>query len=404
MVAAKLLQISKEIKESRPDHSLQNFSRISIVIQKATGMLPTKVIPKLQALSHSYSKTTMRLRISFADIAAILSKFVIKTYRAWQLGMTNNDLKALANYCERLKTDFIKQTHEFVESSRLEMVEIHKALLPDTRGKKVEQLFIDKEKKEAELIQRAAESLKKSSQYGELEGKIESLRYKCEVYENSISNAERAKEEMDKELKRLKAQIPEYEEKILEHRDTTHEERGSFLFFSWKVRDVHNDNGEKIARESFDRLLKRIRELQEGITTWSNEANVERVAQIKANLSIYEQQKLRAEDEVNRFQNLYETDKKLFDKIIEEIHENVESLGTVSIESMKMVDELCRSIHSGDQSIQFAYGKVRTHLQSIDIDPDFLVPSALAAIQFLNMVDTYMGTTAIANLKRVLEL
>ncbi|CAF3408304.1 unnamed protein product [Rotaria sp. Silwood2] len=397
-------KITKMIKELHPDSTLIAFNNISNIIKKATGKLPKTVIPIVQQLCNSYSKTTITIKLGFADSCAVLSKFVIKSYCVMQRGMNKDDRKVLIALEKQLNTNIINNLDAFVESSRSELVQIHSELLREAVGAGIAKLLKKKDELESDLLRRLEELTNKASECGTNQGKIESLLFEKQSFEKALANSMGTKEETTAEIVRLKGQILDYEDKVQQHRDTCSEERGSLWIFSWKVRDVHIDNGERIARENLNRLIGRIRDLEQIVHNWSDIDLGQRISDIAAELTIYDAKKIQLENDYMLLKNLYDQVEKNFYATIEEIDKISRSTGTIDVESMKMVDELCLAVQSGQESIVSAYGKMRTHLQVIDVDEDFLVSSVLDALQLINMTDAYMGTTKIQNIKQVLAL
>ncbi|CAF3866817.1 unnamed protein product [Rotaria sp. Silwood1] len=397
-------KVTKMIREIQRDDTLTAFSNISDIIKKATGMLPTDVIPIVQQLCDSYSKTTIVIKVGFADTCALLTKFLIKSYRVMQRGMNEKDEKVLMGIEKQLNTDIITQLEEFVESSRSELVEIQKQLLLKASGDKLTNLLNERDTLEADLLRRSMELANKASECGANQGKIDSLLYEKQMFEKAVTDSVGSKEETMQEIRNLKGQITFYENQVQQHRDTHTEERQHFWWFSWKVRDVHQDNGERLARENLNRLLQRIRDLEGIVNNWSNIDLIKRVTDVKAELGNCEVKKSSLESEHTLLKKLCDQVEKRFYATIEEMEEIYRNSGTRDHNSLIVVGELCVAVQSGQESIVSAYGKLRTHLRAIDIDEDLLVSSMLDALQLMNMADAYMGVTSVQNVRQVLAL
>lgn len=393
------VKISKAIQELKPDNSLTEFTSISEMIKKATGMLPADLTPTLQQLSGSYSKMTMTIKTNFADATAILSNLVLKGYRVLGRGMNKDDKKVLMNFEKQLKSDILNTLHEFVESSRSELVEIHKQLLVKAHGDRATDLLNKMQAIDTDLLKRAENLKAISSESGKIQGQIESYAYEKQVFEKAVRDSDAAKEEARKYLRDLRAQIPEYENKVLQHRNTYSHSRSRFFIFTWRSSSVYNDNGESTARENLNRLLSRISALEKTITDWPKTDLVERVTTARNNLAIAEEKNRSLANEYARVQRSYDKVQQDFDDTNEEIKGIYKLVGTSSLNSLKLIDELSRAVQSGSESIVAAYGKIRLHLKIIGVDEDFLVNSIIDALQFINMADAYMGTTRIHNTK-----
>ncbi|CAF3926629.1 unnamed protein product [Adineta steineri] len=353
--ASEQVRIANGIKELKPDNSLTNFSKISDMIKKATGMLPVDLIPILQKLSDSYSNTTMLLKANFAHAAAISSKFVVKGYRVIQRGMNNDDEKVLKKFEQQLNTDIINKLDALVESSRSELLEIYKQALQNARSKKVTTLLTEKDELETNLTRISEELTKKSSECGANQEKIEALSYEKQLFEKALQDPTGAKKEATKKIKILRLQIPAYENKVQQHLDTPSEERGSFWIFSWKVRGIHIDNGIKITREKLNRLIQRINTLEAIVANWSNIDFVNRVSKLNGELRTYKGKQSPLEHEYKQLKKSYDLIGKNFETVIQEIDEVYKSTGTDDINSFKMVNELVDAGYYGVQSIAEAY-------------------------------------------------
>ncbi|CAF3934865.1 unnamed protein product [Rotaria sp. Silwood1] len=368
-------------------------------------MLPEKFIPVLQQVCASYSTTTKTIKVGFADLCAILSKFVIKSWRIIQRGMSKEDANALITLGNQLNTDFKNELARFIESSRSDLVNIYSQLLLETAGDKIANLLKERDILEVDLLRRSDELTNKASECGTNQGKIDSIEYEKQISGKAIRDSQTAKLDLKTEIARLKGQINDYNNKVKAHRDYHFEERGSFRIFSWKIRDVHVDNGERIARENLDRLLDRIRVLEERFENLSSSAYLtKQMEEATASLPIYETKKIRLEQEHKELKKLYDQAEQKFHVVIQEIDKICRSAGTTSIKSIQAVDEVCRALQTGSEALISTCDKIRTHLAAIDLDPNALVDSVLDAIQLINMADEYNDTAKIKDIKRVLAL
>ncbi|CAF3884571.1 unnamed protein product [Rotaria sp. Silwood1] len=202
----------------------------------------------------------------------------------------------------------------------------------------------------------------------------------------------------------LKGQIYEYQGKMQEFRDRRLEKQGSFWIFSWKIRDIYYGNSEKIVQENIDRLLGRTKFLGNLFQNGSIVDLLNGLSAGKAGLPFYEEKQIILEEEHKKLQESHDKVSKEFYAVIEELYEIYRSTGTVNVESMKMVDQLCCAVQTGQDSITSAYAMMRIHLSAINVDSDLLVSSVLDALQVLNMIDAYIDTTKIEDVKRVMAL
>jgi hypothetical protein len=334
---------------------------------------------------------------------------LIKSYRVVERGgMSNDDKKVFMDYEKQLNTDnIIKSLAAFVDSSRLQLLQIYNESLLKVGGDRAIGLLKKRDALGVNLTQRSEALSNKFSEYGTNEGKIESLRYEKEMFEQTAADSMKAKKAMEQEINNLQKQATDYEKQRLDHRDTHMEVGGRFWFISW-TEHVYIDNGERIVRENLNRLLERIRVLQGIVQNWSNIDLTKHVPVVLAELGKYEGKKKQLEKERAALQILYDEAEKEFRNgtraIESEMDEIYKSAGTVDIESIKVVDELGRAVLSGQYSIVNAYAKMVLQFKEFSIDTDLLVYTVQGALQFINMVDAYLGTTKIQNVIDVLGL
>lgn len=398
-------KIKDLIVNSQSQNLLEDFSKISDIIKNVTGLFPTDSIPILQQLATSYAHTSRAIKISFADSCAASSKFVVKAYNVMKRGsMNHKDEEVLKKFESLLKNDALDQFNSFENTSRNQLIEIHSKLLIKAHGAKMQKLLEQRNETENEMLTKIEELKIKRNELSGIQAKIVVLRYEESLHEEAKDDSVIAKTNTEAEIKKLEDQIPEYEKKIIEHRNSRTVEYGRFWIFSWRIRDVINDNGEAAARENLSRLMDRIRTLKDLVKNWSNENITDRIGGIKHNLT-------RLSNESSLKQELYRKQNESFNqlqakfyRIIDEM-KTIEGLaGTVNIKSMEAVDNVARAVQSGQESFVSAYAGVRESINSLEVDPDLLIKSIQAAIQFLQMGDDYMKMTRVKELGRLLGI
>ncbi|CAF3415147.1 unnamed protein product [Rotaria sp. Silwood2] len=233
---------------------------------------------------------------------------------------------------------------------------------------------------------------------------IDMLQQAKESFAKVAGDWEVIKDEMKAVIGKLKEQIHVYKTKVQECRDHQSKEQGSFSIFSWKVRDVFVGNGERIIQENVNRLIERTNFLDGIFQNGSIIDLVKGLLDGKAALPLYEAKQIQLEQEHKELKERYDQASKEFYTVVGEIDEICRSTGTANVESMKMVDELCCAVQSGQESIVSTYTLMRIHVSAIYVDPDLLMDSVLDALQVLNIIDGYIGTRKIEDVKRVLAL
>lgn len=151
-------------------------------------------------------------------------------------------------------------------------------------------------------------------------------------------------------------------------------------------------------------LLRRMRALGEIEESSPNMISTSHLQDAQNKLRIYEANNSSLKYEDIRVKEMYNRVKEDFYRVDEEIQDIYQSIGTVNINSLKVIDELSRAVQNGTESIVSTYGKLRSYLKTISGDEDLLVSSAAYALEFMNIVDAFMGTTRIQHIKQVLSL
>ncbi|OWA51389.1 hypothetical protein BV898_15873 [Hypsibius exemplaris] len=351
MTAADVGLLSTTISNMALDNSLVKFRLISQTINEATGLVPKKVVPSLQRLSVSYSSVSATIRKGLSLTSATAFKFIVKSCKALERGLTPYDLKVLQELGRQLNQGYITELDQFIDTARQDLVAIYTALLPEAAGVHVKSLLEKRDKKEKELIELSQRLKLSAEESGALQGKIDATDYEIEICEQAAGDSVAAKQRMEIELQTLKDKIPHYEDQVQVHRDYHTEERGSFWIFSWKVRDVHVNNGESIARENVAALRQRIQLLEQQIKNWSVEALQKRKA-----VAISELPKLKeSRDAQAQQREILQKDRdrleREFQEIIKKIQSHYTEAGTSSVEAMLM-QQVFPGEHGNFQKLQ----------------------------------------------------
>lgn len=203
---------------------------------------------------------------------------------------------------------------------------------------------------------------------------------------------------------KFQQQVQAYTKKIEQRRTQGTEQQGSLWMLLWKVNDVSAQNDDKDMQENIGKLKGTINFLKD----LSRKGSILDLAQAlltgKKAGTFYQSRQNRLEQERQELQDRYNRTLKTFNALVKEIEELYRSSGANNLESFKMIDELCRAIQDAHVSIVSAYGIMRTHITSIDADPDLVVTSVLYALTVLNMIDSYLNTMEIEQIKQVLGL
>lgn len=366
------------LKELQFSSILTKFKHLSDIINKAIDKAPNNIIPTVQALSTTYSATRKSIQKYLNKVCSILSKFVLKTYRIIKYGMSNDDKNMLKDFQERLSDDMTNNFSNVIESFRDKLLDIHKQLLAATHGQRLTNLLREKNILEIDLANKSLNLRNKKSEYNGNQDDIDLLK-------NEIQNSEAAKVEMEEKIRRLRDQIPDYEMKVLQSRNSP-------------------DNGEQVARENLNLLVQQIRTLERTVADWSNIGLYKSAANISIEMKIYQYRKNLLEYEYKQLNESYDRTKRNLDAVIRELEEIYRLAGTKDIESIQMVDELGRAVFGGQSSIIEGYALVQVYLTMINVDRDLLVGSVLAALKFMNVADSYMDTTRIERIKSILKI
>lgn len=201
---------------------------------------------------------------------------------------------------------------------------------------------------------------------------------------------------------KLKDQINEFKNKIEGHLKYRLEQQAMVLIYSSKVRNVHTKNDQKLIQENIHRLIKQNNLFQNILQNRSTDELVNTLLDENKPLSFYKTNQIELEKQYKDIKEHYDRVLQQFYSFIAEIDKIYRSTGTVNVESMKAVDELCRAIQSGHESITSTYVIMRLQLLAISVDPDLLVSSVIDAIKVLNMIDSYLDTRKLGRVKQLI--
>ncbi|CAF1483501.1 unnamed protein product [Adineta steineri] len=165
---------------------------------------------------------------------------------------------------------------------------------------------------------------------------------------------------------------------------------------------AHGGRAVDLLKKRDCRVVQRIRCLEKTVENRANTDLTSRVIDARNKLAIYEAKNSSLKHKDPRAKEMYGKANEEFYLVDEEIKKIYKSIGTANINNLKVIDELCRAVLSGLDSILLAYGKIRYYLNAIDIDEDLLGSSILVALRFMNVADAYMETRRIHHIKQVL--
>ena len=313
-------RIKTAIRELQADNDLLAFKRLSEIISMSTGTLPKKFILNSQRLSSSYSKATKKVKDGLAVSSAILSKFVIKSWWITQRGMNKEDEDALKALSNQLNITFKDELAKFTELSRKDIFNIYSQLLLERINDVETQKLLEKRRSlDADLSEQKVKLTNKYLEWSANEGKIEYCKDLKRFSDLAILNSKKARLAMSKEINRLKTQIPDYKVKVRTHSDNHTEESQGVGFFSWNVQTFYTDYGEAIAKENLDRLLDRIRFLEQKHKHRSTSRLIKQARKTASELKKYEERKILLEHERSDLQKQYNQTKQEFHTIIQQI-------------------------------------------------------------------------------------
>jgi len=269
-----------------------------------------------------------------------------------------------------------------VETSRKDLIEIASTLINHGGGSYVSKLLDERTKQENQLTKLYETRFQEEKIRGEADGAIASL-------ETRILFSTTAKKD------------------VARHRDEHKEERGSFWIFSWKVRDVHINNGESIAREKLKWLLNRIDQMKREIVdidqiSSANRENV--IYEAKKEIPVHEAAKQSADTKLVSINQEIAVAEAEFNKTVENLKAEFVRAGTTSTDAMDQVDKLAKSVHEGVESFVHTLETFQSILQVLDHDPELLPTALKGAIDLLAMVDEYLGTRHLENSKASIKM
>jgi hypothetical protein len=304
--------VANTMKTLKENEAIKTFKQLSDVIKESTDLLPPKAAPSLARLATAYSVIDIAIANGLTQADDILTEFVVKSCEVLQRGMSDTDQALLNEIGNQLNYDFTRQLPVFNDECREELIDIYKDILEQTGGERLQNLIKMRKPLEVRVVEssRGLENLAK--QLARAQGKVDALNYDIEMSEraiqiNSVMEAVvgegRAasvrdffregfkifdrikkslqvdtpapiKEVVTEELIKLKRQILAQQRAVQERRNTQWDDQESFWLFSWKVREAHLDDEERLACEKLWSLLEQTAILSDRLSnldSWSTD-------------------------------------------------------------------------------------------------------------------------------------
>ncbi|UJR12238.1 hypothetical protein I4U23_016415 [Adineta vaga] len=259
------------------------------------------------------------------------------------------------------------------------------------------QLFI--EKGEITLEQLSKELTNVTSRLGEINGAIESLKYREQFYDTAIRDSKTARSNMKEKLKDLKSQILHYEQMVEKYRVV---KTGSW--FSWKLERIRIDDGERIAKENLDRLHQRINEVTMSLKARSIRNPFGEKRKVRQYLAVKEKEKNILENEYQPIKLQYDQVDQEFNVTINQLDQIFQSNEFTQNKATESVNQLYNVLRVASDILISICNKLNSSLKKIEHFPKSLVKAVLDAIKFIHIADQYNDSTIIDDIKHLLAL
>ncbi|CAF1202512.1 unnamed protein product [Adineta steineri] len=386
------------------DSVIKPFLDLSTAIRAAIGMLPEKLKPKLYELYDLHSSINMNIKDTLSSGCATATKFVVKGWIVMKRGMNKENEEFLNNLRSEFICDYVEKLQKFTEKGRTDLNVIHKTLMLEASDDQREGSLKEFSELERQFLENAKEKTDRALEKSKNQGQIELLKNEIQICERAIQNSVARKNQMTKELDRLKEVKPEYEKEVREHYDPSRRIKIKHKTRLLEVREIYSDNGERIAKENLTRLTERIEDLETTLNNWSAKEFEKRLDVAKANLTDVE----RKQEELAHRCSLSETEYRRSKEECERVSKNIkivhQQTGTQYPESIKMVDSLANDIQNASVSLIRINATIKQHLQQTDNRPKSLVLSMIDALKLIAMADECFGTNNIDDICRQVVL
>ena len=377
------VQTEQEVAAMQPWIGLRN------VITSGTGAIPESERHLLVTLNKEYVETNLKISKGLATTSANMSNFVILAYDA-----VSNNVRPSAEDIEEMKeltinqrASWIQEMDTFVNNSTQSLIKIQSELIKKAAGATLGNILEDRDKFERELLALLGQQYDHRLAVGRNEGVRNQLAFELDYHTQCMNDAAAAKVKLQNEIGHLKSQITEYEGRVQAHRDEHREERGSFWIFSWKVRDVHQDNGERIAKADLDRLMGRITQLEAQTTQISSAQSAARVTEVKRLQGDAVGEKDALEKSGKELEDRVKAKHLEFDEAIKEIERIYQAAGTRDPRAIQQITTIAHGVSVAQEALTAAYGQLGTNLLAIRVSPRLLLNSVLAAIKLIHFGD-----------------
>jgi len=387
-------EIQAGVNQQLATHQAKPWLLLSDIIKIAIGRVPQDVTTLLVQVNEQYLSVDHQIKVRLASTSAKLSKFVILSYSA----IRSNSLspadvtKMNTLVSEEHLAAVIASMDGFVKSSRDSLIEVQSALIKKaTGGGNIEPLLTRRQQLEPQLLAKIREEHANLVQSGSNQGEMERLEFDIEYLTERKRDTKAAKARMEQELSRLNGQIAPYEDAVQAHRDERREVHGSFFVFHWKVRDEYKDNGERIAKDNLNRLLKRIAALKQEKDQADDSQLQQRLGDAQQRLGTVRGQQEALGKDSQRLSAERTALQKEFDDVVAEIESIYRQHGTRDKEAIEMITTLADGVHDGTISLSNGYSSLVGNLGLIDTHPTLLLQAVLAGLKIIRFSDEMNG-------------
>lgn len=398
-----IIVIEEHINGLTSSKKLIVFSQISMIIVELTELLPSKLIPYIQQLTTFHSQTIIQIRTQLTDMCSLLTNFLIKFYHVMKRGMDDNDRKGLEKFRDRYENLMVDIFGPSFDLSRDQLIKIYNDLLQNAGGKRVKTLLEEKNSLESNLMKSYEKLMKIQIKLEEVKHQMKYISYKISILSQTVYDHKRIQLQIDQELTELKEQISVYEQKTVDYQIIETDEQQIFSIFSWKVQNMIDDQNEKLAKKNLTKRLDRIRDLEKLRTMNFSNFNDE-IIRLTNESDKYLTTIIGLQKDQESTNKSCQENRKTFQKILQELQNMMKTIDTGYLKKLEKCHEIAVDMFTGKNIVNAARGRLYIYLKTAVVSNDYLLSSMKEAIDFINMVDSYMGTEKIQNLKELLGL
>ena len=383
--------------------TLAAFRDLPLHVNAAGNALTPTAKPIVRRLLRVYEETRAAMDPGFISTVTLGYRFVIKTAACMRRGvMTVADLATLRELLPA--TGYVDILTAFVDTTADGLTKVQEELLDARDSGRVQDLLREKTRLERELIQQDGALTQARLQLATLESAWKRAEFDEKYYITALQDYAQAKREANDRVRQQEHIVSQRTGDLLRYRDQHHEEYSSFWIFSFKVRDRHVDNGERVAREALHLEQAQLNHLRAKQEALSPDELRDRAASATANKAGYSRKTEAANLTVQSLQEMYDRLEQQFEAVHDELEVIYVAAGSRSTAAFAAVDSVANATTSAYMSLREAHGIIRQSVESIDttLDSDLVLASVRAYMTIIGLSDSlFPSASQVTAIKQV---